>query len=354
MGKIVHVGSRKAGVAPGTLIHIGKKQLTEPKITVIDYNADNFQELVAENIEATYPFKDSENVSWINIHGVHQVDLIEKIGIHFGIHSLVLEDIVHTDQRPKVEFFDSYIYIVLKMLQYDKDKEELIAEQVSIILGSNFVISYQEVIEDTFDPVRDRLRSSKGRIRKQGPDYLAYALLDSIVDNYFVMLEKIGENIDALDDELLDKPTPKTLEDIHHLKKELIFLRKFIWPSREVVSSLQREESFFIKESTSIFLKDVYDHIIQVMDTIESYRDILSTMLDLYLSTASNKMNEIMKVLTIIATIFIPLTFIAGIYGMNFEYMPELKWHLGYPVIWALMITVALVMLAYFRKLKWI
>ncbi|WP_135605550.1 magnesium/cobalt transporter CorA [Methanococcoides sp. NM1] len=354
MGKIVHVGSRKAGVAPGTLIHIGKKQLTEPKITVIDYNADNFQELVAENIEEVYPFKDSENVSWINIHGVHQVDLIEKIGIHFGIHSLVLEDIVHTDQRPKVEFFDSYIYIVLKMLQYDKDKEELIAEQVSIILGSNFVISYQEVIEDTFDPVRDRLRSSKGRIRKQGPDYLAYALLDSIVDNYFVMLEKIGENIDALDDELLDKPTPKTLEDIHHLKKELIFLRKFIWPLREVVSSLQREESFFIKESTSIFLKDVYDHIIQVMDTIESYRDILSTMLDLYLSTASNKMNEIMKVLTIIATIFIPLTFIAGIYGMNFEYMPELKWHLGYPVIWALMITVALVMLAYFRKLKWI
>ncbi|SES86536.1 magnesium transporter [Methanococcoides vulcani] len=354
MGKMVHVGSRKVGVAPGTLIHIGKKHLTEPKITVIDYNVDNFQELVAENIEEVYPFKDSENVSWINIHGVHQVDLIEKIGIHFGIHSLVLEDIVHTDQRPKVEFFDSYIYIVLKMLQYDKDKEELIAEQVSIILGSNFVISYQEVIEDTFDPVRDRLRSSKGRIRKQGPDYLAYALLDSIVDNYFVMLEKIGENIDALDDELLDKPTPKTLEDIHHLKKELIFLRKFIWPSREVVSSLQREESFFIKESTSIFLKDVYDHIIQVMDTIESYRDILSTMLDLYLSTASNKMNEIMKVLTIIATIFIPLTFIAGIYGMNFEYMPELKWHLGYPVIWALMITVALVMLAYFRKLKWI
>ncbi|UGV41496.1 magnesium/cobalt transporter CorA [Methanococcoides orientis] len=354
MGKIIHAGSRKVGVAPGTLIHIGKKQLTEPKITVIDYNEDNFQELVAENIEEAYPFKDSENVSWINIHGVHHVDLIEKIGTNFGIHPLVLEDIVHTDQRPKVEFFDSYIYIVLKMLQYDKEKEEIIAEQVSIILGSNFVISFQEILGDTFDPIRDRIRTSKGRIRKQGPDYLTYALLDSIVDSYFVMLEIIGENIEALDDELLDSPTPKTLESIHRLKKEVILLRKFVWPLREVVNSLQRDESFFVKETTSFFLKDIYDHIIQVMDTIESYRDILSTMLDLYLSTASNKMNEIMKVLTIIATIFIPLTFIAGIYGMNFEYMPELKWHLGYPVIWALMIAVAIVMLAYFRKLKWI
>ena len=184
MGKIIHTGSRKVGVAPGTLIHIGKKQLTEPKITVIDYNADHFQELVAENIEEAYPFKDSENVSWINIHGVHHVDLIEKIGTNFGIHPLVLEDIVHTDQRPKVEFFDSYIYIVLKMLQYDKEKEEIIAEQVSIILGSNFVISFQEILGDTFDPIRDRIRTSKGRIRKQGPDYLTYALLDSIVDSY--------------------------------------------------------------------------------------------------------------------------------------------------------------------------
>ncbi|WP_445475557.1 magnesium/cobalt transporter CorA [Methanococcoides methylutens] len=354
MGKIMHLGSRKAGDAPGTLIHIGKKHLVEPKITVIDYDAENLQELITENIEEAYPFKDSETVSWIDICGVHKVDLIEKIGTHFGIHPLVLEDIVHTDQRPKVEFFDSYIYIVLKMLHYDKDKEEIIAEQVSIVLGSNFVISFQEVIGDNFDPVRDRLRSSKGRIRKQGPDYLAYALMDSIVDNYFVMLEKIGENVETLDDELLDKPTPKTLEDIHHLKKEVIFLRKFVWPLREVVSSMQREESPFIKETTSIFLKDVYDHIIQVMDTIESYRDILSTMLDLYLSTASNKMNEIMKVLTIIATIFIPLTFVAGIYGMNFEYMPELKWHWGYAAAWGVMLTVAFIMLAYFRKLKWI
>lgn len=354
MTKLFHVGSRKAGVAPGTLIHIGKKHLAKPEIEVIDYDADNFQQLKVETIEEVYPFKDSETVSWINICGVHQVDLVEKIGNHFGIHPLVLEDIVHTDQRPKIEFFDSYIYVVLKMLQYNRNEEEIIAEQVSIILGSNFVISFQEVIGDTFDPVRDRLRFSKGRIRKQGPDYLAYAIMDSIVDNYFIMLEKIGEDVETLDDELLDKPTPKTLEDIHRMKKEVIFLRKFVWPLREVVSNLQREESPFVKESTSIFLKDVYDHIIQVMDTIESYRDILSTMLDLYLSTASNKMNEIMKVLTIIATIFIPLTFIAGIYGMNFEYMPELKWHWGYPAAWAIMITVALIMLAYFRKLRWI
>ncbi|MEL4304571.1 magnesium/cobalt transporter CorA [Methanococcoides sp. LMO-2] len=354
MTKIVHLGSRKAGVAPGTLIHFGKKQLTEPKITVIDYDVDNFQELTVDKIEEAYPFKDSETVTWINICGVHQVDLIEKIGTQFGINPLVLEDIVHTDQRPKVEIFDSYIYIVLKMLQYDKEEEETITEQVSIVLGSNFVISFQEVIGDTFDPVRERLRSSKGRIRKQGPDYLAYALMDSIVDNYFIMLEKIGENVETLDDELLDKPTPRTLESIHRLKKEVIFLRKFVWPLREVVNAMQRDESPLIKESTSLFLKDLYDHIIQVMDTIESYRDVLSTMLDLYLSTASNKMNEIMKVLTIIATIFIPLTFIAGIYGMNFEYMPELKWHWGYAAAWGIMITVAFVMVSYFRKLKWL
>ncbi|AKB85179.1 magnesium/cobalt transporter CorA [Methanococcoides methylutens] len=354
MGKIVNIGSRKAGVAPGTLIHIGKKHLTEPEITIIDYDADHFQEIIAENIEETYPFRDSRNVSWINLCGVHQVEMVEKIGMHFGIHPLVLEDIVHTDQRPKVEFFDPYIYIVLKMLTYDKDKEELTSEQVSILLGDNFVISFQEVLGDTFDPVRDRLRLSKGRIRKQGPDYLAYALLDSIIDNYFVMLEKIGEDIEALDDELLEDPTPKTVEHIHRLKKEIIFLRRYIWPLREVVSTMQREESPFIKESTAIFLKDVYDHIIQVMDTIESYRDVLSTMLDLYLSTTSNKMNEIMKVLTIIATIFIPLTFIAGIYGMNFEHMPELGWQWGYPAVWVIMSAVAIGMLAYFKKLKWL
>ncbi|WP_440951925.1 magnesium/cobalt transporter CorA [Methanococcoides sp. FTZ1] len=354
MVRILHTGSRKAGEVPGTLIHIGEKHLIEPEITIIDYNDKNFQEIKAENIEETYPFRDTNDVSWINICGVHQVELIEKIGLHFGIHPLVLEDIVHTDQRPKVEFFDPYIYIVLKMLTYDEDEEELTSEQVSIILGPNFVISFQEVIGDTFDPVRERLKLSKGRIRKQGPDYLAYALLDSIIDNYFVMLEKIGEDIEELDDELLDNPTPRTIEQIHRLKKEIIFLRKFIWPLREVVSGLQREETPFIRESTAIFLKDVYDHTIQVIDTIESYRDILSTMLDLYLSTASNRMNEIMKVLTIIATIFIPLTFIAGIYGMNFENMPELGWQWGYPAVWVIMLSVAIGMIGYFRNLKWL
>ncbi|MGM0770762.1 MAG: magnesium/cobalt transporter CorA [Halobacteriota archaeon] len=354
MARILHSGSRKAGDAPGTLTHIGKKHLKEPEITSIDYDADSFQEISAHHVEETYALKDSKKVSWINICGVHEVELIEKIGTHFGIHPLVLEDIVHTDQRPKVEFFEPYIYIVLKMLTYDRNKEELTSEQVSIIFGPDFVISFQEVIGDTFEPIRERLRLSKGRVRKQGSDYLAYALLDSIIDNYFIMLEKIGEDIEALDDELLENPTPRTVEHIHRLKKEIIFLRRFVWPLREVVSSMQREESPFIKESTTIFLKDVYDHIVQVMDTIESYRDVLSTMLDLYLSTTSNKMNDIMKVLTIIATIFIPLTFIAGIYGMNFEHMPELGWQWGYPGVWIVMITVAIGMLGYFKKLKWL
>ena len=241
------------------------------------------------------------------------------------------------------------------MLSYDEKKNEIITEQVSIILGTNFVISFQEGIEgDVFEPVRERIRGHKGRIRHSGPDYLTYRLLDAVVDNYFIILEKLGQKIELLEKELLDNPTSKTLQKIHHFKNEMIFLRKTIWPLREVISTLQRDDSALINEVTRIYLRDVYDHSIQVMDSIESIRDMLSGMLDIYLSTMNNKLNQVMKVLTIIATIFMPPTFIVGVYGMNFKYMPELDWKYGYPLILLIMFVITVTMLVIFRKKKWI
>lgn len=286
--------------------------------------------------------------------GVHQLADIEKIGTHFKIHPLVLEDIMNTGQRPKIEIFDDYIFIVLKMLRYDEAENETKIEQVSIILGSNFVISLQESKGDVFDSIRERIRSDRGRIRKMGADYLAYTLIDAVVDNYFVILEKLGEEIEDIEDELVSNPSPETLQTIHSLKREMIFLRKSVWPLRELISRLERWESPLIDKSIYIYLRDLYDHTIQVIDAIETFRDMLSGMLDIYLSSISNRMNEVMKVLTIIATIFIPLTLIAGIYGMNFTYMPELKSPWGYPMVYVVMLAIGVVMLIYFRRKKWL
>jgi len=246
-------------------------------------------------------------VTWINIDGLHEVDVIEKIGKNFGLHPLVMEDILHTDQRPKMEDFEKYIFIIAKMLSYDEEDHRLQAEQFSLILGPHFIISFQEREGDVFEPVRERLRKGKGRLRKRPPDYLAYALIDAIVDHYFVVLEKIGERVETLEDELMTDPTPETLETIHHLKRELIFLRKSVWPLRELIAGLERGESSLFEQGTTVYLRDVYDHTIQVIDTVETLRDMASGMLDVYLSSVSNKMNEVMKVLTIIATIFISM-----------------------------------------------
>jgi magnesium transporter len=268
------------------------------------------------------------------VDGLHELNVVEKMGAHFGIHPLVLEDIVHTGQRTKAEEFETYIYIVLKMLVYDETVDHITAEQVSLLLGPHILFSFQEKEGDVFEYVRERIRKARGRIRKSGCDYLAYALMDAVVDQYFAILERLGDKIEALEEQLLEQPTPQILEDIHHLKREMIFMRKQVWPLREVINSLIKDPSELIQETTHIYLRDVYDHTIQVIDTIESFRDVLSGLSDLYLSTVSNRMNEVMKVLTIMATIFIPLTFIAGIYGMNFEFMPELKWQWSYPVLW--------------------
>ena len=345
---------KKTGLPPGTLIHVGEKRAEKVKITVIDYDELHFEEKRVERIEECYPFKDKPTVTWINVDGIHDVDVIEKLGRNYAIHPLLLEDILNTEQRPKIEDFDDYLFVVLKMLSYDDERSEIDIEQVSLVLGPNYVISFQERVGDVFDPVRERIRNAKGRIRKMGADYLAYALLDSIVDSYFIILEKIGDKIEGLEEYLISKPDAKTLQTIHILKREMISLRRSIWPLREVISGISRKESSLIKEATEIFLRDVYDHTIQVIDTIENFRDMVSGMLDIYLSSLSNRMNEVMKVLTIFASIFIPLTFVAGIYGMNFAHMPELGWKWGYFSALAVMACIGIAMLVYFKRKHWL
>lgn len=354
MLRFVKKRSKKAGLAPGTLMHVGEKKVEKVRIRLIDYDEKQLQEREIETIEECFPFKDKPTVSWINIDGLHDVEVIENIGGCFAIHPLTLEDIVNTGQRPKVEDFDNYVYIVLRMLAYEEKEGHIRAEQVSFVLGPNLLISFQERVGDVFSGVRERLRKGKGRIRKAGADYLAYALLDAVVDQYFIILETFGEKLESTEEELLSEHTQQTLEAIHTMKREMIFFRKQVWPLREVLGGLVRGEVSLISQATGMYLRDVYDHTIQVIDTIESLRDVLSGMLDIYLSTVSNKMNEVMKVLTIMATIFIPLTFIAGVYGMNFKYMPELEWHWGYFGALSVMVGVGVLMVFYFKRKTWL
>ena len=317
--------SAKAGLPPGSLVHIGAKKTGAPLIRILDYDADSVRERNEAAVEECIPFRDSESVTWIDVEGLHDVGLLERLGSCYGVHALILEDILNTDQRPKADDMESYIYVVLKMLDFDPQSLEIVSEQVSIVLGRNYVISLQEGREgDLFEPLRERIRSNKGRIRKLGPDYLAYSLLDTIIDHYFVILEKFAERIETLEDDLVSDPRPETLQQIHRLKREMIFLR------------------------------DIYDHAIHIIDSIETYRDMLSGMLDIYLSSVSNRMNQVMKVLTIIATIFMPLTFLAGVYGMNFKHMPEIGWRWSYPLLWLVMLGIAGVMLYFFKKKNWL
>jgi magnesium transporter len=352
--KVIPRRSKKAGLPPGTIVFLGEKRQERVKLSVISYDGVNFQEKEVKNVEEALSFRKKSQVTWLNIDGVHQPEIIEQVGKSFDVHPLVLEDIANTGQRPKMEDFDDYIFVVLRMLRFDEKENQTKTEQISMILGSDFVVSFQEREGDVFDVIRERLRSNKGRIRKMKADYLAYALIDAIVDNYFMILEKLGEAIEEIEDKLVTDPRSETLQTIHDLKRETVFLRKSVWPLREVISRLERSESPLIGKSTFVYLRDVYDHTIQVMDSVDTFRDMLSGMLDIYLSSVSNRMNEIMKVLTVIATIFIPLTFIVGIYGMNFKYMPELAQPWGYPAVLILMLAIALVMLVYFRRKKWI
>jgi magnesium transporter len=343
----------KTGLPPGTVIYSGETQSEKVIISLIEFNETEFIAKEFTDFDECLLHVKIDMVKWINVDGIHNAELIQKIGEKFNIHSLTLEDIVNTDQRPKFEEYDNYMVSIMKMLSHDS---ELQSEQLSIILlDNNTVLSFQEVQGgDAFDIIRTRIRSGKGRVRKMGADYLAYCLIDAVVDLYFVILEKIGDRIELLEEDLINDPNKKTMMTIHAMKREMIFLRKAVWPMRELINNFERCESKLIKKTTHLFLRDLYDHTIRVIDTVETFRDLLSGMMDIYLSSVSNRMNEIMKVLTIITTIFIPLSFIAGIYGMNFDNIPELHGHYSYPILWIVMISIAVGMVFYFKRKKWL
>ncbi len=353
MRRLHHIKGNKVGLAPGTLIHVGEKKVEQPELTIIDYDSERFERRDQVSIESCVSLQETDTVSWINLYGLHDINLVDRLGKAFNIHQLALEDILNTTQRPKFEIFDNSVLIILKMLTIDESEISVNSEQFSFVFGQHYVLSFQERHGDVFNGVRERLERKSGRIRNRGTDYLVYALIDSVVDHYFNILEKIGDHLEDLEQDLINEPTQDCLNRIYHFKNQLMALRKAIWPLREVIAEMQKGESELIDASTQVFLRDLYDHSIQVMDTIEIFRDSVSGLLELYMSSVSNRMNEVMKVLTIMASIFIPLTFIAGIYGMNFEYMPELKWRWAYPGIWVVMGATVAGMVLYFKKKRW-
>lgn len=346
--------SRKSGMPPGALIHIGEPKSAKARATLVRYDADDVSQETLHDPAQCLPPAEGGGVTWIDLDGIHEIGLTERIGDCYGLHPLVLEDILNTEQRPKVEAYEGYLYIVLKMLSYDHARNEILFEQISLVLGPNFVLSFQERPGNVFDSVRERLRANRGRIRKRGADYLAYALLDAVIDSYFAILETSGEQIEALEERLVTSPEPDALPLLHKLKREMIFLRKAVWPLREVVSALLRRDSPLIGAETVVFLRDVYDHTIQVIESVETFRDMLAGMLDIYLSSVSNRLNGVMKVLTVITTVFMPLTLISGIYGMNFRHMPELDWRWGYPAVLLAMLAIGGAMLAVFKRKGWL
>ena len=343
--------SHKIGLSPGSLVYIGDKQEEPTRISIIDYDPAGIREIQDATIEDVCRFMQEDSVTWINVSGLHNTGTIKSIGDAFHLHPLILEDIVNTEQRPKLDDYDDYLFIVSKMVTIDNG--EIVVEQMSMVLGNRYVICFQEVIGDVFNPVRERIKKGKGRIRGADADYLAYALLDMVVDHYYVLLEKIGETIEDLQEAVISKPDPEILEDIQDCRHKVVNLRKSIWPLREVVSGLLRGDSPMIGQDTGIFFKDVYDHTMQVADSLETFRELLSGVFDIYLSNVSNKMNQVMKVLTIIATMFIPMTFLAGIYGMNFKHMPELEWQWAYPAFWGVVLVLFAVMLILFKRKDW-
>jgi magnesium transporter len=340
--------------APGSVKYVGIERKTPVSLDLINYNESSFAENHPGSIAECMPLDESGQVKWLNISGVHNEKIIQEIGENFSIHPLVMEDVANTTQRPKIEDHGDYIFMILKMAYMKPEEKELQVEQVSLLIGRNYVISLQEKEGDILDSIRDRLRNNKGRLRKMGPDYLMYSILDSIVDNYFSVIEYIGEKMEETEEQLLKSASRDTMNSIYHLKRELMFLHKSIWPMREVINSLQRDDYDLIDKTTFLYLRDVYDHTIQVAETLEIFREMSSGMLDLYLSTVSNRLNEVMKVLTIFAAAFIPLTFIAGVYGMNFKYMPELEWRYGYAIWWAVIIIITIFMFVFFKKKKWL
>ncbi len=345
--------SKKSGLPPGTPVYVGEEEPQPARITVMSYGEKGYTERTVEKPSEIIEDLRSPDVTWVNVDGLDAEDIVE-IGTSMGFHPLIQEDIVNTMQRPKVEEYMDHVFFVLKMITYNEEIGDVEIEQVSVILGDRYIVSFQEHTGDCFEAIRQRIREGKGIVRRMGADYLAYTLIDTVVDGYFTALEKIGDRVEDIEDELVVDPRIETLHDIYEMKRKMIAIRKSVWPLREVINRLDKLRGRMFSENTGIYIRDVYDHTIQVIDAVETYRDLLSGMLDIYLSSISNKMNQIMQVLTIIGTIFIPLTFLAGVYGMNFQYMPELGWRNAYPALWLIMISITAVMIVFFRRRKWL
>lgn len=343
--------TQNVGAPPGTLFYNGQARQEAVKINLIEYNETEFFESVHHNFDDCLLQVKPNMVKWINVDGIHQTELIEQIGKTYNIHPLTLEDIVHIDQRAKFEDYDHYVVAIMKMISYTT---EVKSEQLAIILLENTVISFQESHGgDAFDVIRTRLRMAKGRVRKLGADYLAYALMDAVVDYYFTAIEKIGDKVERIEEEIISQSNKESLLELYHLKREMIYLRKQVWPMRDMISNMIRSETTLIHPTSDIYLRDLSDHVVRIIDTVETYRDLLSGIMDIYLSTNANKMNEVMKVLTIMSSIFIPVTFIAGVYGMNFDYMPELRTPYGYFITCGVMLAIIIGLVIYFKRKKW-
>jgi magnesium transporter len=335
-------------------VHVGEVHAHEHKISVINYNKSTLTRHTVKSIEELLPYKTTDTITWVIVDGLKDVSIIDAIGHYFDIHSLVLEDILNTHQRPKFEEFNDYLYIVIKAITLSNKDFNIGYEQISLLILNNFVFTFIEKPNELFNPILNRLDNDKSQIRNLGTDYLAYLIMDTVVDEYFAVQDTFDDLIESVEETLLTDPSSETLATIQKIKRELIFLRRSVSPLRELLAGIQRSESPLINEKTRRYFGDVYDHAIRIIEAIESYRDLIAGMLDIYLSSVSNKMNETMKVLTVSASIFIPLTFIAGVYGMNFEYMPELKWRWGYPALWIFFISVSVFLLRFFKKKKWL
>ncbi|MGB5538867.1 MAG: magnesium/cobalt transporter CorA [Gammaproteobacteria bacterium] len=346
--------SSKSGLPPGTLIHVGEVLATETRVSVVDYTRERCKEHVAHSIEDITQYRNTDSVTWVNVEGLINVELIDAIGQQFDIHPLVLEDILNTHQRPKFEQYDDYLFLVFKVVYSAEDGVSVNYEQASVLILNDYVFTFKEKQDDIFEPIKARLRNQKGRFRSMGADYLAYTILDTVVDLYLSLQDYLDKVIESVEDDLLATPDTTTLANIQRIRRELIFLRRSSAPLRDLLNGILRSDSELISDSTLIYFRDVHDHVMRVTDAFETYRDMMTGLMDIYNSTISNRMNEIMKVLTVFASIFIPLTFLTGIYGMNFDYMPELKWHWAYPVIWVGFILITLLLLVYFKRKKWL
>lgn len=351
----------EAGLPPGTLKYVGRQTNAQVVVTVLEYNEFDYSETRHTDVEAEMLNVRNGMVRWINVEGVHNVELVEKIGRIYDIHPLTLEDIVNTNQRPKFEEYDRYLVNIMKMIYEEEnpkkgDNDIFVSEQLAIlIMNKRTVISFQEADGgDVFDIIRTRIRQGKGRIRKAGADYLAYCLIDAVVDSYFVVLEHFGDEMEKMEDSLVGNPKQEIIRRLYDLKRQMIYLRKAVWPMRDMVNNIERSESELMTPPTLVYLRDAHDHIVRVIDTVETYRDLISGMIDLYMTSQSNRMNEVMKTMTIITTIFVPLTFIVGVYGMNFDTMPELQTRFGYYVVWLVMIIIVVLLFIFFRVKKWL